>query len=65
MRTLLQGDRYFDENLDVFETPVSQSAILRAIAPDRQALTSGEVIELVKHEILTTPAVEEESDASR
>ncbi|GLV34556.1 uncharacterized protein CBL_09036 [Carabus blaptoides fortunei] len=47
MQQLLAGTD-FDQDNSELEAPVNASAILRAIAPERQALTSGEIVELVK-----------------
>lgn len=60
MQQLLQGTD-FDQDNSELEAPVNASAILRAIAPERQALTSGEIVELVKYDLLNP---EEDGDHS-
>lgn len=51
MQALLNSDNLNDELLD-FDTPVENSAILRTILPQRQALTQGELVELVQYDQL-------------
>lgn len=50
-----------DENLD---TAINSSAFLRAVAPERQALTTGEIVELVKYDRLNNDEDLEHSDSA-
>lgn len=56
---LLNGITEFDLEQSELEEPVNSSTILRTIAPERQALTQGELVELVKYDQL-----EEEPESS-
>lgn len=51
----------YDQEYDNLDTPLSTSSLLRAVAPERQALTAGEVAELVKYDRLS---IEDDSDTS-
>lgn len=53
-----------DETIDL-NTPIDNSTILRAIAPQKQALTQGELVELVKYDQLIEEKEEEESRESK
>lgn len=58
---LLNGITEFDLEQSELEEPVNSSTILRTIAPERQALTQGELVELVKYDQLEEePASSEE-----
>lgn len=50
MQALLNSDSV-DEILDL-DTPIENSTILRTILPQRQALTQGELVELVHYDQL-------------
>ncbi|KAJ8959113.1 hypothetical protein NQ318_022370 [Aromia moschata] len=52
MRDLLTSAAYVEEELIELEEPVSNSQLLRTIAPQKQALTQGEVVSLVKYDQL-------------
>lgn len=56
MQALINSDNISDEIIDL-DTPVENSTILRTILPQRQALTQGELVELVHYDQLI-----EESD---
>lgn len=58
MSQLLNGDVNCEQ--DNLDTPVTSSSFLRAVAPERQALTTGEVAGLLKYDRLG----EEDSDNS-
>lgn len=51
MQALLNSDNISDEIIDL-DTPVENSTILRTILPQRQALTQGELVELVQYDQL-------------
>ncbi|XP_074032000.1 uncharacterized protein isoform X2 [Leptinotarsa decemlineata] len=52
MQQLLSGPEEIDEEILNLDEPVSSSQILRTIAPQKQALNHGEIVELVKHDQL-------------
>lgn len=58
MLHLMNGDYDDSEELDL-NTPVENSSILRTIAPHRQALTQGELVELVKYDQLVDEEAED------
>lgn len=51
----------YDQEYDSLDTPLTSSSLLRAVAPEKQALTAGEVAELVKYDRLS---IEDDSDTS-
>lgn len=51
MQALLNSDNLSEEIINL-DTPVENSAILRTILPQRQALTQGELFELVQYDQL-------------
>ncbi|KAG5891517.1 hypothetical protein JTB14_014441 [Gonioctena quinquepunctata] len=58
MQQLLSGIDKADEEILNLDEPVPNSQILRTIAPHKQALSQGEIVELVKYDQLK----EEEND---
>lgn len=52
MQQLLCGIENCTTEDDTLETPVPNSTILRAIAPEKQALTTGELVDLVNYDQL-------------
>lgn len=60
MQQLINGFSNCD-NDDSLDTPLSSSSLLRAVAPEKQALTTGEVVELIKYDSLDP---EDDSDSS-
>lgn len=48
------------QEFDNLDTPISSSSLLRTVAPEKQALTTGELAELIKFDRLN----DEDSDNS-
>ena len=53
MRQLLNDSGYTCEEYSYEDEPITSSQIVKLVAPQRQALTQEEVLELVKHDHLT------------
>lgn len=51
----------YDQEYDNLDTPINSSSLLRTVAPDRQALTTGEIAELIKYDRLN---IDDDSDTS-
>lgn len=52
MHQLMNTIAEFDIQQSIFEEPIDSSPILRTIAPEKQALTQGELLELVNYDQL-------------
>lgn len=52
MQQLLTSAVHVEEEIIEFDEPISNSQILRTIAPQKQALYQGEIVELVKYDQL-------------
>lgn len=52
MRDLINDYALVDEDILSLDEPVPNSQLLRAIAPQRQALNQGELVDLVRHDQL-------------
>lgn len=65
MQQLLLADAHYDseETLEL-DAPVTTSHIVRALYPERQAISQGEVVELVKYDQLTNDDDDSENDGS-
>ncbi|XP_022917041.1 coiled-coil domain-containing protein 32 [Onthophagus taurus] len=62
MNQLLNNTQY-SEDVDLeLDEPIESSTVLRAITPQKQALTQGEIVELVKYDQLKEDDSEVEED---
>lgn len=52
LNQLLNGPEYIHSDDLVLDEPVESTAIMRTILPQKQALTQGEIVELLKYERL-------------
>lgn len=52
MQQLLSTAVHVEDEILELEEPISNSQILRTIAPQKQALSQGEIVELVKYDQL-------------
>lgn len=52
MQQLLTSAVHIDEEIIELDEPISNSQILRTIAPQKQAINQGEIVELVKYDQL-------------
>lgn len=54
MRQLLCETSVYEEEIVKLEEPIEDNPLLRALAPQKQALTQGETVRLVQHDQLET-----------
>lgn len=64
LQQLLNGDINLEENLTL-EAPLSNSALLRTILPQKQALTQGEIVQFAKYDQLVDSYVDKEIETER
>lgn len=61
MRELMKSEDFPDETLTL-DIPIENSTILRTLLPQRQALTQGELVELVKYDQLVDENISDSSE---